>query len=529
MNEKNKESRFKILLERLTVSMQDHIGEYFHRVLVFATLVAGALAIWSESISRYLSVTLVIVTIATSIILLWLRSILEQDDDLSLFYTFWWDYLKPPRRPGGELEITTEVAIVEDKVKESFKNSVARIFRPKGKEVDEKELAMTFKLVPCAPLRKQNLNERKFRRIRNGKKEKLKKALSMAEAVVFVRTEELDANSWAYESMNEWASKNASVPVLSIKPRSRDKDSYSENEEAEKFLSITDNPKSLPWGLLSRAIGRASAWRSQARYNRAIAFNICFLLLMVISIMYLWTRDQKETDNAAIRRITGEYSTTIQNMYEAMKIRAGVASPDKPVAEIVSEYDLAIRAMHDALTTKVNFQKDVLAFFDDSLEVSYFIRYDNKPYVSVTTETERTKNYYEKDKTSIIGCGFLAPGKVVEWKSNDTARVFDFETDKELPDVGCDIKPRSEPIKSIVCSAFLPSETSNPDFTVGICIFTGSNESILVGKYRNFLRDRTREFSNKFHDAIENKMLTPLAERLKREDAARALYINQGK
>lgn len=172
--------------------------------------------------------------------------------------------------------------------------------------------------------------------------------------------------------------------------------------------------------------------------------------------------------------------------------------------------------MSEAMETKELYENVVIKKHDDKLNVSYWFRHDGKPYVFVTTEKEHTKNYFENDKGSLIGCGFVDPSKIVQWDNVDKTRVRAFDYGgNEIPDHGCIIDPRVETITSIVCSSYQHSGTSNQEDTVGICIFTGSGKPILVNNHRQFLRDRTIKFYHEFRTLIENNKVTPLADRIK--------------
>lgn len=74
--------------------------------------------------------------------------------------------------------------------------------------------------------------------------------------------------------------------------------------------------------------------------------------------------------------------------------------------------------------------------------------------------------------------------------------------------------PRADaPIKSIVCVSYKPSGYSNLEATVGICVFTGSEQSVLDKNYHDLLIRRVEDFHKKFYPLIENKAVTALDDR----------------
>jgi hypothetical protein len=192
---------------------------------------------------------------------------------------------------------------------------------------------------------------------------------------------------------------------------------------------------------------------------------------------------------------------------------------DKLIKQRIVEYATVLEGMHQALQTKSAFEKTVLSSNDPNLSVSYWFRYEGSPYVFVTTENQPTQDHFPNDNTSLIGCGFVALNKIVSSDKNGI-RAFEFDSDEEDKKHTCEKAPRAEEIKSIVCSAFQSSATSNRDATVGICVFTSSEKSILIPDHRKFLRDETKAFYNRFQKSIEEKTVTALFERTKLEKEA---------
>jgi hypothetical protein len=194
-----------------------------------------------------------------------------------------------------------------------------------------------------------------------------------------------------------------------------------------------------------------------------------------------------------------------------------IAARDKYAGELRDEQLKATNVedgMREAIDTMQRYQKEIMRSTDDNLNVSYWIRHDGAPYVFVTTEKGDTQDNFRNDRSSIIGCGFDSPSKVVDWQEKGKTRVFDFAA-QEKHGHGCEMDPRVEPIKQIVCSAYQPSGAKASEATVGICVFTASDKHILVGDYQKLLRKRTIEFYEAFHARIENRQVTTLNERRK--------------
>jgi hypothetical protein len=529
MTQISKVVRLKVL-DNITTWLEVNVAEYLHLVLIVVPVVAGLLAYIFESESFYLAGGLAVAAILINILLLWVRSRFETNNDLSPFYTLIRDDLKPPKRGRGELKIRADIALVEDETHAYLANDLMRRFKPKHTTAGEPELPIIFKSLHCGQLeqksspkahssQKQKSSQKEQYRVKQDRIQNLSKALSKAEAVAVVRTEELDKNPWVYEAVIQWACKNADIPVLFVRPKTRK--NYSPNEIADKFLWISDTAKLLPWGLFTRAIERSSAWRSQARYNRAMVANIFFLSVMIIHIGYIWVKKHKQDYDASIQSTTSEYIARTQDMYDGLRIRADAETSIEAIQRLVREYETSLKGINKALETKIKYQNAFLSNYDSTLNVSYWFRYQGQPYVFVTTESESTRNSFPNDKTSLIGCGFVDVNRIAAWDEARGTSVFDFESDEPILGHGCEWMARAEKIRSIACSAFQTSVTQDPKATVGICVFSADKRSILEGAYRDFLRDETRSFYKTFEDSIEKGTIVPLSERLSREKAAK--------
>jgi hypothetical protein len=465
----------KISNKPITEVLVENIKEASHWVFAIAPIIASILATLFGSDTHFLEFIFIILAILTNFVILWLRSKTEENKELSLFYTFWTNNLRP-NQSGTELLFNTEIAIIEDSEKAYFRERLEKKFQSEPKDGDKRRVPnrdekLRFRPVLCPQFKIEEVDEDVQKRNIVNLKETLKNDLSSSEAVVIVRTEELEDKSWVYESINEWAYKNSEVPILLVRPRDREK--YKRHDLADKFFWIPDEPKTLPWRLLKRAKDRAFAWRVQASYNRAMVTNIFFLSLMFIWIGFFWIQNEKS-----------KYATVSKGMVRAME-------------------------------TKRRYEKEVLKNYNDQLHVSYWFVHNGKPYVFVTTENGDTQNNYDNDKESLIGCGFFEPSKITQWDGNVTV-AFNFWKER-IEDHGCRYKPRDdEPIGSIVCASYRPSGSSDPEDTVGICVFsTNKDASVLVGNYLEFVKDEVIKFYEDYHPLIKNNKVTPLEDRKK--------------
>lgn len=365
----------------ITESLVENIKETSHWIFVYAPIIASALATWFRSDTHILEFTVIALAISINFLILWLRSkIAEQENkELSLFYTFRTNNLLP-NQSGEELVLSTDVAVVEYKGRQYFIEKLKKKFESEPSDVnadrvEDKDERLRFISVGCESFNKEGLDEddqkRKIAELEND----LQSRLSKSEAVVVIRTEELEKESWVYEAVDNWAYKNSEVPILFVRPK--DRVIYKKHKIADRFYWIPDDPKSLPWRLLKRATDRASAWRSQASYNRALVTNIISLSLMIIWI--------------------GAFA----------------------IQHKISQYETAIDGMYEALETKSLYQKEVIMKEDDKLHVSYWFVHNGKPYIFVSTEKNKTTNNYESNSKSIIGCGFGSPNTFTEWQESD--------------------------------------------------------------------------------------------------------------
>ena len=395
---------------------------------------------------------------------------------LTLFWTFLTNQIKPVKKPT-EQKYKVQVVIVEDKGNLYFKQQLDEQFHKAKKNLVKNEIDenLTFENIQVDPHEAEKIDDEVSKFLADNKL-----ALEKPAAVVVVRSDNLENNSWVYKAIDFWAYENSEIPILFAKNESKE---YKHHEIADNYLRIPDDPKSLPWRLLQRAAERGNAWRVQAKYNRAMVWNIFYIALMCIYIAGVLAIDQRK-----------EFSTAYKGQSEVME-------------------------------TKRLFERDILKRSDDQLNVSYWFSHKEwfsrkgHPEVFVTTENLDTIKSFKTSNSSIIGCGFSTPNIIVECKEGcneglKKADVFDLWGKPRL-DIDCYMTPRTEePIYSISCATYKPSGVIDDEYIVGICIFTGTAErSVLEGDYHKFLREKVMGFRENFREKLQDKSVTPLSER----------------
>lgn len=498
----------KIFKPYITDDSLENVIENFHLGFAVAPVIAAILATivgFGKDIHLYIELSFVIAVIFINFVVLYLKSKTDESKELSLFYTFRTNKLLPVRS-GKRESYKVEIAVIEDKKRSYFRENLQDNFKREISFEDFKEYLSTlprFKELRLNEheLRKFLVKEIKDRNLyfnpieidasKNYTEEFrwLLDKLEKVTAVVVVRTSELEEKSDIYDAVNLWAlqNQNSEIPILFAK--NPDSEFPQVNKIAENFIPIPDEPRSLPWRLLKRAKERGRAWRIQAKYNRAMVWNIFYLALMCVYIGAIWIITQ-----------SGQYETTKQGMT-------------------------------DASITEKQFRKFTDIKDDENLNVSYWFQDNGLPTLFATTEKPHSTFTLPNAKENIIGCGFKFPNHVVEWRIGehnnetniDTSNVLVYNNyDKSIQGHECKMTLlETNKAKSIICATF-NGKNSVPDDpnTVGICVFTENelnknfkdletNDSKI--KYRDFLRQKVEEYYSQYIGLILSKKAIPLA------------------
>ena len=148
----------------------------------------------------------------------------------------------------------------------------------------------------------------------------------------------------------------------------------------------------------------------------------------------------------------------------------------------------------------------------ETLDVSYFFRYEGVPNVYATTEREPERDDFPNDMTSVIGCAFSFKNHFAWWDKDDPRSVLVWEFNSEdAKNRGCTMTPRKNaPITSIVCASYNPDENDTA-FTIGICVFGGGGKHVLISKsVQQLLQKRAKDFYGRAQDRIRTAKLIPL-------------------
>ena len=348
--------------------------------------------------------------------------------------------------------------------------------------------------------------------------------LENATAVVVVRTSGLEEKSDIYDVVNLWAfqNHNSEIPVLFAK--NPELEFTQVNKTAEKFIPIPDNPKSLPWRLIKRAKERGRAWRIQAKYNRAMVWNILYLSLMCVYVGAILIKTHEANHNEKI------------NQYEN-RIKEDMIHSTNFISRTETKHKMTKNGLSDAFVTEKQFRKFTEIKDDEKLNVSYWFWNNGKPTLFVTTEEPHSTYYLPNTKNFMIGCGFKFPNHVVEWKIDksadiNTSNVIVYDNyDNPIKDHECTMGLlKTNKSKSIICVTFNGKNANEDDpNTVGICVFTETDtnknfkdtvENNVKMNYRDYLRRRVEDYYKDYINSILNKKVVPLVELEERENAS---------
>lgn len=504
----------------------------FHLAYAFAPAAASLAALYfRKDLHLELEAILVGSVVIINALILWSRSqSAKQTKELSPLYTFIWNKLLP-NRSGSEQKYKVSVRVIEDQkaaapkhdeqgaskgdAKGDFCSALERRFktsfgvekltallseehRLKSPILKERrledlrttvdDLKVTFDPIDLGPYRKPSGQAEEQQLLRECK-EHLGTELKRPTAVILVRTDESDERPWLYQGLSDWGNKHSEIPILFV--TNPDK-TYKADVNANKFLWMPHDPRSLPWRLLERALTRSQAWRFQATFNRAMFWNGVYILLLVINLALI-------------------HVTTLGNRLEKQKELNRTANA----------------AMDAALFTERKLRGDMRASADSSFAVSYWYRIDGVPYMLVTTELDPAYEILANDYTTIIGCVFKEPNRLVESKliSNSEFKTEAYSRYGKTEMPNCTMgKFDKKFIKHIACVS------RNADSaTIGICAFTlnanndflsetdSLDERVSVGeKTRESLWTAVDDFHKQFLRQIENNRYVSRFERVTR-------------
>jgi len=142
------------------------------------------------------------------------------------------------------------------------------------------------------------------------------------------------------------------------------------------------------------------------------------------------------------------------------------------------------------------------------LVVSGWISDRGTVYQVNTTGDHRLNVFFPIGRTSIIGCAFTNPNRVVV-RTNEEADIvvsrFNGESDGNSD--GCEFELGPQRIHSIVCSSYNP--TSDPEYTVGVCASTTGTQNLTSETSRVLMREMTKNFYRDVRPFLGQRLIQP--------------------
>lgn len=517
--------------EKLSESAIKKFAETYHLAYVIAPLFALIISFFLETDKLFLEFVFILLSLCFNFGILWLSAKYterkfeeEENDQISLFYTFFYDALKPPKKNSSgkdqgkekkqeEIVFDIDIAVIEAQNEKSdieiayYLNDLIKKFEEdpekKHKRVTNKVAGLTFKKLHCNPYSKdKNI-------IKSPKQ--LKTRLSDVEAVVVVRTKELDDIEWVYKTVDSWAYDHSEVPILFAMDSNI---ALEENKIAGRFKQISNDPKSLPWYLLKRANDRGKNWRTQATFNRALAWNIAFSILLLIYFgLYSINSYSKE-----IQKLETEQE--FQKSKEDTDILARgfnhISETKEEFQDKIIKYSVNQILKENIDQSKIN---KMITNAGINVYISYWFNYENEPNIFVTTEADGTNDKFPLDTKSIIGCGFVNKNRIVDWSRHNENKTkanvwkFDKSWDEKT---NCEMTElENSPIDNIVCASY--RDHNYPNEPIGICIFTKLNQGysseqtkiLFEEETRMFLYEKCKKLFADFREEVINKKIVP--------------------
>lgn len=526
------------------------------------TAAASALAVvvaWLAKTDKELvSSAILLLAMSIALLAIFLNSRFSRDAGQSALYTFLRDDLLP-NKSKVFLEVKTEVVIVEDLVNKSFYRSLTgadapRTFEQFSRGTGDARGAQGASVLTITSFTCDSSDAEK-------QKSSLRNLLKGVEAVIIVRTKELEQHGWVYDVIQEWAERNSHAPCLVIdRIPDHERAQLKLNPIPERYFFIDDDPKFLPWRLLRRADERAFAWRRQATFNRLVGLTFFFLFAAALfgglfaeytrreahnallmselrrsegSLQQEAVRQEKERCEAVLRGAgDGNLIFSQRRGYEEM-LRGQRESYESRIeklfygCETKADYDTLHEIyMEVAMQTREQYERTVTQLPDAALHVSYWYFYDGVYYQLGTTEKVKREekgwglSAWKDDEPSIVGCAFAKGNRVVRWRhemARPTISLNNMETTppEDLQDVRCGYgKQQSRRLASIVCASYNPDKGDpqadrNDRQTVSICAFTESPNNDLTKLPASFLSERAKDFQGFVKRFIDQGKLVP--------------------
>jgi hypothetical protein len=469
------------------------IREKFLAIIPALGTIATVIAYWLKTDQAFIYSIILGCTFLGMLVVILVEHYFPKNKEQSAISIFFKNDL-PPNKSKTVLEFKTEIVIIEDETDQSFSKSLKEKFKTISDEEsngisDKKESISKLDIIPF-PCKSSD---------EAAQKSELEAALEGVEAVIVVRTKELEEKSWVYETLEAWATQNSHAPCLVIeKIDSQELERLRKLKRLspvpERYYFIPDAKGSLPWRLLKRANERALAWRNQASFNRSIAISVFIFLLTGLMVGYFIYSLQRSAYENLLQTQRSDYENLLRDIY--YKGSKDYASLQQIFGVIAKE-------------TKGQYERSITGSRDDKLNVSYWVNRSGTIYQLSTTEEGQTHRNWRVDEPSIIGCGFAHPNSSVQWDET-MARplVSPYNGEASPEDNICKYGSQNmRKLKSIVCTTF--NDAADPENTVGVCVFTESGNNDVSKKSTDFLKERTMQFYNFIFPLLKDKKLIP--------------------
>jgi hypothetical protein len=319
----------------------------------------------------------------------------------------------------------------------------------------------------------------------------LSEVLEKIDAIILIRTINLEMNSWVYQSLDDWALKNSHIPCLVIDliddiQKYKLKSENALSEIPDKYNIIPHEPlESIPWRLLTRANERALAWRSQANFNRIIFFSTIIIGCMALFLFYNLYLGQIEK----------------QKIFERFEINK-------------ERYSVKANNLKNKYYKLIELSKPIAKIDTTSLTFSYWLPYTSKSNIKVlyqlgTSENKLLSQYtvFNLDTNKAIGCAFKYTNKFIFWNSELKIPIIYSNVVEDTISSECInckfYKENNRPISGIICFAYTRDDTRK---ACAICIDTKDKNSYSFLKSvesRRFLLKQVTDFYDQVYPSSD--------------------------